>query len=214
MYLCDVRATLCRCICACVCTRLSRAPWLETPQVSCGNGRHSTSGESGTSSPCVSSFGKGGFREAKQKPEVLRGTDVEEEEEGGEDEGRRETDACLWEVCTLCINGPSLPLKVCPALQTIKGQRLSPRPPSLSLRLTLKYLSSQRQQHCVAMAKPNNWQFVNRTMCVCFRLTTAFPPSLPLPLLTPPRTGKLLVIGCGWIAGGRRGVLCVCSNDV
>ena len=76
-------------------------------------------------------FRKGGFREAKQKPEVLRGIDVEEEE-GGEDEGRRETDVCLWDVCTLCINEPSLLLEVHPALQTIKGCDCHHDPLSLS----------------------------------------------------------------------------------
>lgn len=69
-----VRAMLCCQICVCVCNCLSRAPCLETLQVSCGNRGHSSSGESGTSSLCVSCFGKGGFREAKQKLEVLRGT--------------------------------------------------------------------------------------------------------------------------------------------
>lgn len=109
----------------CVCTRLSRAPWLETPQVSCGDGRHSSSGESGTSSLCVSSFGKADLGKPNRSPRCLRGTDVEEEKEegwGGGDEGMRETDACLWDVCTLCINEPSLQLKVHPALQTIKGR--------------------------------------------------------------------------------------------
>lgn len=171
---------------------------------------------------CASPVSESSFREAKQKLEVLRGTEVEERRRGRREVRVREggTDACLWDVCTLCINEPSLLLKVHSALQTIKGNDChhdpppSPFPFSLrSLCLALKYSSSRRRQR-VAMAKPNNWQFVNRTMCVCFRLTTAFPPSLFLPLLTPPRTGKLLVIGCGWIAGGRRGVLCVCSNDV
>lgn len=161
---------------------------------------------------CTSPVSESSFREAKQKPEVLRGTEVEEER-GKERRRGGGTDACLWGVCALCINEPSLLLKVPPALQTIKGGDCHHDPLCASLCLTLKYSSSQRQQ-CVTMAKPNNWQFVNRTMCVCFRLTTAFPPSLSLTLLTPPRTGKLLVIGCGWIAGGRRGVLCVCSNDV
>lgn len=55
-----------------------------------------------------------------------------EEEEGGEDEGRRETDVCLWDVCTLCINEPSLLLKVHPALQTIKGRDCHHDPLSLS----------------------------------------------------------------------------------
>lgn len=130
-------------------------------------------------------------------------------------ERRGETDVCLWDVCALCISEPSLLLKVHPTQKTIKGcdcHHTAP-PPSASLDFTLKYPSSQHQ-HYVTMAKPNNWQPVNRTMCVCFRLTTAFPPGLSFPLFTPPRTGKLLVIGCGWIAGGRRGVLCVCSNDV
>lgn len=72
-----------------MCTRLSRSPWLETLQVSCGNGRHSSSSESGTSSPRVSGFGKGGFREAKQKPEVLRGTGVEEDRGGDEGSGEQ-----------------------------------------------------------------------------------------------------------------------------
>lgn len=82
--------------------------------------------------------------------------------------------------------------------------QLSPWPLSVSFS---KHPSSQCQ-NCATVAKLNNWPFVNRSMWVCFRLTT--PPTL----LTPPRTGKLFVIGCGWIAGGRRGVLCVCSNNV
>ena len=55
-------------LCVCVCTRLSSAPCLETLQVSCGNGRYSSSGESGTSSPCVSSFGKADFGKPNRSP--------------------------------------------------------------------------------------------------------------------------------------------------
>lgn len=145
-------------------------------------------------------FRKGGFREAKQKPEVLRGIDVEEEE-GGEDEGRRETDVCLWDVCTLCINEPSLLLEVHPALQTIKGCDCHHDPLSLS---HFKTYPSSRWQHHVAMAKPNNWQFVNRTMCVCFGLTTAFPPSVSPsthPTLDREIACNWLWMDCGWQEG-------------
>lgn len=163
-------------------------------------------------------FRKGGFREAKQKLEVLRGTEVEAKK------GRGEGDE-IWKkrwnrrvfVGRLCImhkwTVPSAESSLHP--EDHQRLRLSPHPPppSASLGFTLKYPSSQHQ-HYVTMAKSNNWQPVNTTMCVCFRLTTVFPPGLSFPLFTPPRTGKLLVIGCGWIAGGRRGVLCVCSNNV
>lgn len=54
-----------------MCAGLSRSsPRLETLQVSCGKVRHSSAGESGTSSPRRSPVSeKGGFVEAKQKPE-------------------------------------------------------------------------------------------------------------------------------------------------
>ncbi len=146
-------------------------------------------------------FRKGGFREAKQKPEVLRGTDVEEEEEGGKDEGRINR---LVFVGRLYIMHK---WTISPAESSTHPaghqRRHCHHDPHLCLSLSHSEISSQRQ-HCVTMAKPNNWQFVNRAMCVCFRLTTAFPPSLsPSPYPTQDReiACNWLWMDCGWQEG-------------
>lgn len=94
-------------------------------------------------------FQKGGFREVKQKPEVLRGIDVEEEERGGKDEGRRVTDVCLWDSCTSSINEPSLLLEAHPTLQAIKGTAVTMTP--ISAYLSHFEIPSQHR-HCVTMA--------------------------------------------------------------
>lgn len=65
------------------------------------------------------------------------------------------------------------------------------------------------------MAKLNNGRFVNRTMCVGLRPTTAFSPSplsFPCPHYTQDRE-----IACNWLwidCGWQGGVLCVCCNDI
>lgn len=117
---------------------------------------------------------------------------------GGKMKAGGETDVCLWEVYTLCISEPSLLLKLSPPCRPSKAGTVTAAP---SLRLTSKYPTSQ---HRVTMAKPNNPRFVNRTMCVCFRLTTAFPPLLsPSPHPTQDReiACNWLWMDCGWQEG-------------
>lgn len=104
-------------------------------------------------------------------------------------------------VCgTLCINEPSLPLKVHPALRTIKAVTVTPSLPRSVLLSNIHPASVSS----VTMARPNNWQFVNRTMCVCFRLTTAFPPSVS-PSAHPTQDREIacnwLWMDCGWQEG-------------
>lgn len=113
-----IRAAVFMCACAC----LSKAPWHETLQVSCGNCRHSSSSESGTSSLCFSCFGKADFGKPNRSWRCwgeLRWRRRRERVRGMRFERRGETDACLWDVCAL--SEPSLLLKVHPTQKTIKG---------------------------------------------------------------------------------------------
>lgn len=143
-------------------------------------------------------FRKAGFQEAKQKSDMLRGSRCWRR--GGQ-QGNRHV--------FVVLNGRTnhrLPLKLRPPCRQLVTERLSPHPP---LAVSLSKHRCSRCQWLVTMAKLNNGRFVNTTICVGSRPTTAFlPPLSPFPVLTTPRTGKLLVIGCGWIVGGR-GPCCV-----
>lgn len=79
----------------------------------------------------------------------------------------------------------------------------SPHPP---LAVSLSKHRCSRCQDLVTMAKLNNGRFVNRTMCVGLRPTTAFSPSplsFPCPHYTQDReiACNWLWIDCGWQGG-------------
>lgn len=119
---------------------------------------------------------------------------------GKKHEGCWETDICLWDVIP---KWTILFLKVQPVL-TIKGRDCHHDP---------LYLSHFRNIH-PAGASAKQPVIYSTDPCVsALRWQPLFLPLSP-PFLTPPRRGKLLVIGCGWIVGGRRGVLCISFNNV
>lgn len=158
---------LCWQFCACVCSLACPGnPSLRCSRFPVGKADIPVLVNQAVPNPLRLQFRKAGFQEAKQKSDVLRGAGVR----GRGGVAREQTCVCG----TLCVNQPSLVREVQATLQTLFEERLSPHSP---LAVSLLKHRSSRCQPLVTMAKLNNGQFVNRTMCVCLRPTTAFPPS-------------------------------------
>lgn len=168
-------------------------------QVSCGKDWHSSSGGSDCSSPIASPVSES----------WISGSQTEV----GRAEGSRCCEGVLMlageQTCvcgTLCVTEPSLVLEVQATQQTITDWKTVTTTPSCCLTL-----ETSRQS---ASVPGYHGKAKQRTICkqsnVCLLEADSYFSFLPLslslwPVLTPPRTGKLLVIGCGWIAGGGAG---------
>lgn len=161
---CSVLAVLCVCVRSLACPG---NPSLRCSRFPVGKADIPVLVNQAVPNPLRLQFRKAGFQEAKQKSDVLRGTGVRGLG------GSTGTDLCLWYFMReSTITCPWSSFR--PPCRQLFEERPSQHPP---LAVSLLKQRSSRCQPLVTMAKLNNGRFVNRTMCVCLRPTTAFPPS-------------------------------------